>query len=233
MGNETMDLEQLASYLRRDSRELHKLANRGELPGRKVGGTWRFARAEINQWLETAMREFDEHQLKHIEKSHPELNEPLLSNLLAPACVEVPLPARTKDSVLREMVRLAEQSWQVYDPEAILTAIRAREEIASTAQVDGVAILHPRRPQAAALGESLVAYGRTASGVPFGGPNGWLTDIYFLVCCRDDKTHLRLLARLARLLLRTDFLTSLRTVETSADTLHLIRKAEGDLLAAV
>ena len=36
MGNETLDLGQLASLLRRDQRELSKLADRGQLPGRKV-----------------------------------------------------------------------------------------------------------------------------------------------------------------------------------------------------
>ena len=230
MGSETMDLDQLASYLRRDSRELQKLATRGQLPGRKVGGAWRFARAEINQWLGAAMRGFDDEQLKHIEDTHPEPQEPLLTNLLAPACVEVPLAARTKDSILRDMVRLAEQSWQVFDPEAVLDAIRAREEIASTAQPDGVAILHPRRPLPAALGEHVLAFGRTSSGVPFGGPEGVLTDVFFLVCCRDDKTHLRVLARVARLLLRENFLGEIRAAEAAADALRVIRDAEAQLL---
>ena len=35
-----MDLEQLAVYLHRDVREVSKLANRGYLPGKKVGGEW-------------------------------------------------------------------------------------------------------------------------------------------------------------------------------------------------
>lgn len=231
MSSDTMDLDQLASYLRRDSRELHKLAARGELPGRKVGGAWRFARAEINLWLGTAMRGFDDEQLKHIEDTHPEPQEPLLTNLLPPACVEVPLAARTKDSILRDMVRLAEQSWQVYDPETVLDAIRAREEIASTAQPDGVAVLHPRRPLPAALGEHVLAFGRTSSGVPFGGPDGGLTDVYFLVCCRDDKTHLRVLARIARLLLREDFPDQIRAADTPAEALRVIRAAESELLA--
>jgi PTS system nitrogen regulatory IIA component len=146
--------------------------------------------------------------------------------------VEVPLAARTKDSILRDIVRLAEQSWQVYDPEAVLDAIRAREEIASTAQSDGVAILHPRRPLPAALGEHVLAFGRTSSGVPFGGPDGMLTDVYLLVCCRDDKTHLRVLARIARLLLRADFLDQIRAAEMPADALRVIREAEADLVTA-
>ena len=66
-----------------------------------------------------------------------------------------------------------------------------------------------------------------------GGPaNGALTDVFFLVCCRDDKTHLRLLARLARLLLRPDFLGEIRAAETPADALRAIRAAEAELLPA-
>ena len=43
MGSDMMDVEQLAAYLRRDAREVGKLASRGRLPGHKVGGEWRFA----------------------------------------------------------------------------------------------------------------------------------------------------------------------------------------------
>jgi PTS system nitrogen regulatory IIA component len=227
-----MDLAQLASLLRRDQRELSKLASRGQLPARKVGGEWRFANAEIQQWLESEIPGLDEAALKNLEEAHPEPTEPLITHLLAPACVEVPLQARTSASVPRAMVRLAEQSWQVYDPDAVLAAVQAREERSSTAQEIGVAILHPPRPLPDALGESVVAIGIAACGVPFGGPMGRLTDIFFLVCCRDQKTHLRVLARLSRLFLRPGFLEQLRAVEKPADALHVIREAEADLLAS-
>jgi PTS system nitrogen regulatory IIA component len=127
-------------------------------------------------------------------------------------------------------VRLAEQSWQVYDAGAILDAIKQREELGSTALISGVAIPHPRRPLPNALGDAVIAYGRTASGIPFGAPGGELTDIFFLVCCRDDRTHLRVLARLSRLMLRPAFLDELRAAETPAETWQLITAAEADLL---
>ena len=41
MSTEVMDLDQLASYLQRDVRDLARLASRGYLPGRKVGGQWK------------------------------------------------------------------------------------------------------------------------------------------------------------------------------------------------
>ncbi len=231
MGSETLDLNQLAGLLRRDARELSKLAVKGTLPGRKVAGEWRFHRAEIQNWLEREMPGLDDEQLRNLEETHPEPTEPLLSTLLQPACVEVPLPARTAASVPRELVRLAEQSWQVYDPQAILDAVFTREEMASTAQENGVAILHPRRPLADALGEALVAFGRTLSGIPFGAPRGGLTDLFFIVLSRDERTHLRVLARLSRLILRPGFLDTLRDAETAADAILVIRSAEAAILA--
>src|SRR6516164_10439241 len=165
-----MDMEQLAAYLQRDVREVGKLASRGHLPGHKVGGEWRFARAEINHWIETQMHSLTEKQLTNLETARGGDEEPLLASLLSEASIAVPLAASTRASVLKELVNLAEQSWQVYDPKAIHQAIQQREEMASTALGSGVAIPHPRRPLPAALGEHVLAYGRTASGIPFGEP---------------------------------------------------------------
>lgn len=231
MGSDMMDVEQLAAYLRRDAREVGKLASRGRLPGHKVGGEWRFARAEINHWLESQIHGYTDEQLTALESGHGrDGEEPLIANLLAPACVAVPLAASTKASVLKELVKAAEESWEVYDPDAILEAVRLREEMVSTALPSGVAFPHPRRPLSAALGESVIAFGRTASGVPFGDPNGGLTDCFFLIACRDDQTHLRVLARLTRLLLREGFLDELRAAETPAVAYEAIVSAERELL---
>ncbi len=84
----------------------------------------------------------------------------------------VPLLATTKVSVLRELVALAEQSWQVYDSAALLAAVRQREDLGSTTLASGVAIPHPRRPSPTMLGEPVIAYARTTVAIPFGGPNG-------------------------------------------------------------
>jgi PTS system nitrogen regulatory IIA component len=232
MSHEMMDLDQLAHYLQRDVREVGKLASRGHLPGRKVSGEWRFARAEINLWLENQMHAYTEQELAALENRGSAESEAVVTSLLAETCIAVPLTASTRGSVLRQMVKLAENSWQVYDPDAVLAAIQQREEMGSTALESGVAIPHPRRPLPSALGEAVIAYGRTATSIPFGSPSGVMTDIFFLVCCRDDRTHLRVLARLSRLLLRRDFINELRCAETAADTWQVIHAAEMDLLVA-
>src|SRR5205085_1920335 len=81
--------------------------------------------------------------------------------------------AATRASVLRELVKLAGETWQVYDPEAVLEAISAREEMGSTALACGLAIPHAPRPLGdAILGEPVVAFGKTSRAVPFGGERG-------------------------------------------------------------
>jgi PTS system nitrogen regulatory IIA component len=233
MGNDIMDLHQLATYLQRDLREVSKLASRGHLPGQKVSGQWRFHRAEINQWLETQLPAYSEEQLAALETREDKTadQQPLVAPLLSEATAAVPLQASTRSSVLQELVRLAEQSWQVFDADALLQAVRQREEMGSTALPSGVAIPHPRRPLPSVVGEDLLAYGRTAHGIPYGGGGGVLTDIFFLVCCRDYRTHLQVLARLARLLRRPGFLDDLRAAETAAETLQVIEAHERELTA--
>jgi len=233
MGNDTLTVEELAAYLQRDAREVGKLASRGVLPGYKVAGQWRFARAEINHWVETQLPSYTELQLSALERSggRGSERELLLADLMTEATVAVPLVAGTKSSVLRELVSLAEQSWVVYDSAAILESVRAREEIGATLLANGVALPHLKRPLPAALGEPVLAYARTMTGIPFGGPRGETADLFFLLLSRDDATHLRVLARLTRVLMQPGLLDTLREIESGPDSLRLLLETEEKLVA--
>jgi PTS system nitrogen regulatory IIA component len=234
MENEVMDLEQLAAYLHRDVREVSKLANRGHLPGKKVAGQWRFSSSEINYWIETKLPEYTADELAALEqRGNPRdiEDEPLVFSMMSEGTVAVPLHASTKASLFKELVNLAEQSWQIYDSEALLSAIKQREELVSTALPGGVALPHPHQPLSAkAQGESVIAFARTTSGIPLGAPDGALTDLFFLVSCRTADTHLRVLARLSRMMMREGFLDELRSAENAGDALQLIEQAERALL---
>lgn len=232
MSHEWFSLEELSQHLGRDRREIEKLANRGRIPGRKVSGDWQFHPTEITHWLEQEMREYTDRELALIEQT----NRPLevnpthpLANLISLETVQVPLQARTKRSVLETLVEVAGRTWQIWQPAVLLNAIQEREAVMSTAFENGVAIPHPRNPLPDALGQSIVAFGRTEAGIPFGAPNRGLTDMFFLVLCRDSRTHLNVLARLGRLIQQPGFLDSLRAAEDSATAYHLIVDAEQQL----
>ena len=47
-----MTVREVAVYLNVDEKTVYRLANRAELPGFKVAGTWRFKREDIDHWIE-------------------------------------------------------------------------------------------------------------------------------------------------------------------------------------
>lgn len=47
-----MTVREVASYLNVDEKTIYRLAKRGDLPGFKVAGTWRFKKGDINEWIE-------------------------------------------------------------------------------------------------------------------------------------------------------------------------------------
>lgn len=227
MGNDVMDLEQLASFLGRDARELGKLANRGHLPGRKVAGQWRFAAAEIHHWVERQMPGWSDKEHHGIDPICPSAGlTPFISSLIPADCIDINLAARTKNSVIRELVKLASQSHLIWDPVAIRESVEARESRGTTAAIEGFALPHPHRRLPQTLSDSVIAFARTGSGIPFGAERGGLTDLYFLVCCAEDRQHLRVLSRLSRILRRPGFAAELRAAESCLDVRRLIESAE-------
>ncbi len=223
MSHESLSIDDLAAQLARDKRELEKLVSRGRLPGRRVDGAWRFHPTEIRMWLEQEIRGYSAEELVAVEESQRPAQSPPSSplvGLLQMETVQVPLEARTRRSVLESLLEVAGRTWQIWEPALLLAAILEREEVMSTGFDNGVAIPQRRNPVPAALGTSIVAYGRTFSGIPFGAPGRALTDIFFLVLCRDSKTHLSVLARLGRLLHLPGFLDDLRAAPDTAATTY-------------
>jgi PTS system nitrogen regulatory IIA component len=233
MPHDFFNLDELAVRLGRDRREVEKLVSRGRIPGHKSDGEWRFHPTEIRHWLEQELRGYSESELANLEQQYPspEMDDSStpIARLMKPEMVQVPLEARTKRSALETLIELAGKTWQVWEPATVLQAVLEREDVLSTAFENGVAIPHPRNPLPLALGESIIAFGRSPGGIPFGGPKRSITDCFFLVLARDSRTHLLILARLGRLLQKPGFLDELRDQDDSASTYDFLRAADESL----
>jgi excisionase family DNA binding protein len=46
-----LTIKEVSDYLRLAESTIYKLAKEGELPGRKVGGAWRFSKRGLDDWL--------------------------------------------------------------------------------------------------------------------------------------------------------------------------------------
>lgn len=230
MAQADFDIDRLAAYLHMSPAAVTKLAERGKLPARRVGGEWRFSAAEIHHWLEERIGASDDQELVQMEgaldrAAEDAADEVSIAQLLHLESIEVPLDARTRGSVITKMTELAARTHLLWDPAKMAEAVRAREEMHSTALDNGVALLHPRRPMSAILAEAVIALGVSASGIHFGS-DGQLTNIFFLICSTSDHEHLRILARLSRVINDQSLLASMRSAESRAALLHLIQDRE-------
>jgi PTS system nitrogen regulatory IIA component len=233
VADDDFDISSLASFLHMMPAQITKLAERDKLPGRRVGGQWRFSRAEINHWLEDRIGLSDDIQLAemetNLERVEPSTAEEIqIAKLLPVEAIAAPLNARTRGSVISSMTELAANTGMLWDPNKMAEAVVAREAMHPTALDIGVALLHPRRPQSSILGESILALGITGQGIPFGGASG-LTDVFFLICATDDHQHLRILARVSRMINDPDWLARLRAAADAIDVHKLISDRDEEL----
>ncbi|MFN4322329.1 MAG: methylation-associated defense system helix-turn-helix domain-containing protein MAD1 [Aeromonas media] len=49
--DEILTIDEVATYLKAGKRTVYRLAASGKLPAFKLGGTWRFRRGELDQWI--------------------------------------------------------------------------------------------------------------------------------------------------------------------------------------
>ncbi len=205
MPHEAMSVEQVAGYLKMTAKQVVKLAARGQMPARKVGGAFQFRKGQIDQWVETQMPELSDQRLAEIERgvsAHHGVDHEsaMIVPAIPPGGVVVPLPAKTRDSAIRLLVAAAQRAGLVYDANDLVAKVRQREQLCSTAVQAGIALPHPRHPLPHDIAGRFVVVGRTSSGIAYGSPDGGLTRLFFLICCKDDRTHLHVLARISRML---------------------------------
>lgn len=230
-----MSLDDFARHVGMEVAEVVRLADRGRLPGHKIGGQWRFNRAKVTEWLQQEIHTFDQDRLAALERAMggPQASAAddtmIVTDLISPEGVNLEIRANTKPSVLRELVNLAEKTGLLYDADGLLEALEQREAMCSTALPNGVAIPHPRQPMPYASSEPLICVARSTRGIPFGGGYAGLTNLFFLICCHDDRQHLRVLARLMRIL-DGNTIEALLAAATNDELLELLINRETKVL---
>ena len=51
MDSDIMTMKEVAEYLKLNEKTAYRLTSEGKLPAFKVGGSWRFQKSEIDQWI--------------------------------------------------------------------------------------------------------------------------------------------------------------------------------------
>lgn len=242
MSFQTFNLKELSDYLRLPADALEDLARRGELPCIRQGGRLSFRRDDVDAWASRRLLGLSDNHLADAHKrlsgapaapSSPSSPAPdaasrrILDALLPdPSHVALGLTARTRAGIIGDMVRLADATGLVCDPADLQESLSEREKLCSTALPEGFALLHPRHHDPYMFAESFLAIGRSVGQIFFGAPDGSPTDVFFLICCQDDRSHLQVLARLCMMCHHTPLLEQIRAASAPADVLEAVAAAE-------
>lgn len=231
MASRDLSVEELAVYLHITPEQVTRLASREKLPGRRIKGNWRFSESDIHHWMEDKIGESSIDDLLKVEemlhRRHHSAHTPIsLVDFMFEEAIALPLPARTRNSVIREMCELVSRTGLMWNTEEMAEAVAAREQLHPTALENGVAMLHPRRPRSSILAQPIIALGLTSQPLPFGNRAGHLTDVFFLICSTDDNIHLKILARLSRLISDPKWLQQLRAAVSPAEVIELVKSGE-------
>ena len=135
-----------------------------------------------------------------------------------------------KHEVIRALADVVGEARRAQDVSQLLTDALAREETSSTGLPGGIAIPHCRTT---GVEEPTLAFARLSPPVDFGAKDG-PADLAFLIAAPagGDATHLQLLTKLARSLVKSEFTNALREAQTPDEVVELVSAALGDQPAA-
>ncbi len=149
-------------------------------------------------------------------------------DLLDEAVVETDLDVESREEVFEKLVGLLEEEGRLDEPDRSLEALREREDILSTGIGNGLAIPHAKVDR---LDRFVAAFGRVPDGVDFKSLDGKPAHLIFLLLSPQGEAgrHVRILARISRILKNTQLRPQLMDAGSASEILDLIREEEENL----
>ncbi|HDP69027.1 MAG TPA: helix-turn-helix domain-containing protein [Candidatus Marinimicrobia bacterium] len=187
---EIMTLEELAAYLRVSERTVYDWANKGEIPGGKIGTSWRFRRIDIENWVNQKLS----------PRIHPDApSAPPISAFLKPQrCVL--LDCKSKNEALNRLIDLCTDIPGLTNRTELAEAVFNREKLMSTGIGLSIAVPHARLnsineiQMAFAVSKTGITDYESLDGVP-------VRLIVLIIAGRNQHTaYIQTLSRISRLL---------------------------------
>ncbi|AMM31041.1 PTS lactose transporter subunit IIC [Sinomonas atrocyanea] len=149
-----------------------------------------------------------------------------MTELIAPELVvlDASLGSSPAD-VIRHLAGLVADAGRATEVDGLFADAWAREQKTATGVPGGIAIPHCR---STAVTEPSLAMARLSQKVGFGAKDGDADLVFFIAAPEGaDQEHLKLLAKLARSLIKKDFTASLRAAASREEVVALVNEALG------
>jgi len=151
----------------------------------------------------------------------------ILTQILQPNCVKVPVESKEKEAVIRELVDLLAANGLVNNRDAALEAVLLRERTRSTGTGAGIAIPHGK---CNAVKELVMAIGIAREPIEFESVDGKPVRIIVLLISPLDQTgpHIQALARISRVMLDEEFRQKLQNASSAEEVYELLSSKEAE-----
>jgi fructose-specific phosphotransferase system IIA component len=149
----------------------------------------------------------------------------ILTQILQPDCIKVPVENRDKEAVITELVDLLDANGLLLDRDEALEAVLTRERTQSTGTGAGIAIPHGK---CNAVKELVIAIGIAHEPIEFNSIDGKPVTILILLVSPADQTgpHIQALATISRLMLNEEFRQQLEKVTSPDEVYELLNNQE-------
>lgn len=146
-----------------------------------------------------------------------------LLDFLPETATIVDLQSQTKKEVLKELVTILAEAHKIKKPESILNALVEREELGSTGIGQGIAIPHGKSDS---VTQVVAALGISKKGIDFDALDGESVYLFFMLIAPSNASgiHLKVLAKISRLLKDKFFRQALREAKAPSDIIKLIKE---------
>ncbi len=148
-----------------------------------------------------------------------------ITEYLVPEAIIPSLRSSDKEGAIKEIVEALARAGLVKNVDQTVGALLEREKLGSTGIGQNIAVPHAKSEEVKNL---VLGVGISEKGVDFDALDGDLVNIIFLVIAPVDATglHLKVLARIARLLKDKVFRNSLRNCKTVEKIYETIKEED-------
>jgi len=151
----------------------------------------------------------------------------ILTQILQPDCVKVPVDNNEKEAVITELVDLLDANGLLLDRDVALRAVLERERTRSTGTGAGIAIPHGKCD---AVKELVMAIGIAKEAIEFESVDGKPVTILILLISPTNQTgpHIQALASISKLMLNEEFRQALENADSADEVYSLLSSKENE-----
>ena len=149
----------------------------------------------------------------------------ILTQILQPDCIKVPLESRNKEEAITELVDTLNDKGLLIDKDSALEAVLARERIQSTGTGAGIAIPHGK---SSAVKELVMAIGIAHEPIEYDSIDDKPVTILILLVSPEGQTgpHIQALAAISKLMLNEKFRQEFEKVTSADEAYELLNEQE-------